>query len=191
MSDYPETSHRVTSLLQQAGQGNRDAANMVVEIVHAELHRLAGRCMGGERPGHILQTTALVNEAYIRLFGSNTPLQLNNRRHFFAVAATQMRRILVDEARSQGARKRSGVKVSLEEVCVVSPEQPQDLVALDDALTELADVDSDAARVVELRFFGGYTDEETADIMEQNYAKVRRDWEFARAWLYDRLNNTK
>jgi len=190
MSDYPETSHRVTSLLQQAGQGNRDAANMVVEIVHAELHRLAGRCMGGERPGHILQTTALVNEAYIRLFGSDTPLQLNNRRHFFAVAATQMRRILVDEARSQGARKRSGVKVSLEEVCVVSPEQPQDLVALDDALTELADVDPDAARVIELRFFGGYTDEETADIMEQNYAKVRRDWEFARAWLYDRLNNT-
>src|SRR5579872_5617820 len=101
MSDYPETSHRVTSLLQQAGQGNRDAANMVVEIVHAELHRLAGRCMGGERPGHILQTTALVNEAYLRLFGSDTPLQLNNRRHFFAVAATQMRRILVDEARSQ------------------------------------------------------------------------------------------
>lgn len=190
MSEYPETSHRVTSLLQQAGQGNRDAANMIVEIVYGELHRLAGRCMGGERPGHILQTTALVNEAYMRLFGSDTPLQLNNRRHFFAVAATQMRRILVDEARSQGARKRSGVKVSIEEVCVVSPEQPQDLVALDDALTELADVDPDAARVIELRFFGGYSDEETADIMGQNYAKVRRDWEFARAWLYDRLNNT-
>ncbi len=191
MSDYPETSHRVTSLLQQASQGNREAANMVVEIVHAELHRLAGRRMGGERPGHILQTTALVNEAYIRLFGSDTPLQLNNRRHFFAVAANQMRRVLVDEARSQGAHKRSGVKVSMEEVCLVSPERPQDLVAVDDALTELEAVDPDAAKVIELRFFGGYTDEETADIMEQNYAKVRRDWEFGRAWLYDRLNNTK
>lgn len=183
----PETTHQITRLLQESGKGDRDASSKLVELVYSELHRQASRWMKGERPGHVLQTTALVNEAYIRLFGSGTPLQLNDRRHFFAVAAKQMRNILVDGARGEKARKRSAVKVSLEEACIVSPERPQDLVALDDCLKELEEVDADASRVVELRFFGGYTDQETADIMGQSYAKVRRDWDFARAWLYDRL----
>jgi len=186
----PESTHQITRLLQEAGQGNQDASNQLIEIVYGELHRLAARCMGGERPGHILQTTALVNEAYMRLFGSQAPLQVNDRRHFIAVAATQMRHILVDDARSRQGPKRAGIKVSLDDVCLVSPERPQDLVVLDDALKELEEVDPDAAKVIELRFFGGYTDQETSEIMGQSYAKVRRDWEFARAWLYDRLAQT-
>lgn len=185
----PEITHEITRLLKEAGAGNREASERVIEIVYSELHRLARHWMHAERPGHVLQTTALVNEAYLRLFGSETPLQLNDRRHFFAVCARQMRHILVDGARAEQAKKRSAVKVSLEEACVVSTERPQDLVALDDSLKELAEIDPDAGTVVELRFFGGYTDHETAEIMGQSYAKVRRDWEFARAWLYDRLAN--
>jgi RNA polymerase sigma factor (TIGR02999 family) len=183
----PEITHEVTRLLKEAGEGNQQAANQLVEVVYGELHRLASYWMRAERPGHVLQTTALVSEAYLRLFGSDTPLQLNDRRHFFAVAAKQMRNILVDGARGEQAKKRSAVKVSLDEACVVSPERRQDLVALDDSLKELAEIDSDASTVVELRFFGGYTDKETAEIMGQSYAKVRRDWDFARAWLYDHL----
>jgi RNA polymerase sigma factor (TIGR02999 family) len=188
--DSPETTHEVTRLLREVGQGKPEATEKLIQIVYAELHRRASSYLRSEHPGHILQTTALVNEAYLRLFGSDTPLQLNDRQHFFAVAATQMRRILVDDARSRRGPKRSGIKVSLDDACLVSPERPEDMVALDDALRELEETDPDAAKVVELRFFGGYTDQETSEIMGQSYAKVRRDWEFARAWLYDRLNQS-
>jgi RNA polymerase sigma-70 factor, ECF subfamily len=188
MDEHP-TTHQITQLLEEANRGSREASDRVVEIVYGELHRLASRYLRNEPPGHILQTTALVHEAYIRLFGSDgAPLELNNRTHFFAVVATQMRRILVDHARNNKAKKRGGVKVPLDEACVVSAAPPEDLVAIDEALSDLEAIDPDASKVVELRYFGGYTDQETAEIMGQNYAKIRRHWEFARAWLADKLN---
>ncbi|MGB8258985.1 MAG: ECF-type sigma factor [Terracidiphilus sp.] len=180
-------SGAVTQLLQLAAEGNKDASAELIQLVYAELHRLASRALSRERPGHMLQTTALVNETYMRLFGSGDPLRLNNRAHFFAVAATQMRRILVDEARKNLAGKRAGVQVELDEALYVSQKKDAEVVALDDALKELAEEYPENARVVELRFFGGYTNEETAEIVGENVAKVRRDWEFARAWLYSRL----
>ena len=177
----------VTKLLQLASDGDQDASTRLIRVVYGELHRLASRHLSGERSGHILQTTALVNETYMRLFGTGEPLKLNNRGHFFAVAATQMRRILVDDARSRRAHKRDGIQLELDEAFHVTAERHSDLVALDDALKELAEDYPENAQVVELRFFGGYTNEETAEIVGQNVAKVRRDWEFARAWLYSRL----
>lgn len=179
--------HRITNLLNQASQGDRQASDEVIDIVYGELRRLASRYMSGEREGHILQTTALVNETYLRLFGSESTPRLNDSTHFFVVAAKQMRRILVDHARGNRAKKRSGVKIPLDEACQVSSERSEDLVALDDALKELEELDPEACQVVELRFFGGYTDKEVSEMMQRNIAKVRRDWEFARAWLYDRL----
>ena len=148
-------------------------------LVYQELHRLAAHYMRKENPGHLLQPTALVSEMYVRLFGPGTVPKMNNRGHFFALAATQMRRVLVDHARHQ--KKGGGA--------ILVPETEALLVALDDALKELAEIDPEAAEVVELRFFGGYTDKETAEITGKNFAKVRRDWEFARAWLYDRLGD--
>jgi RNA polymerase sigma factor (TIGR02999 family) len=187
MPESDPFSPHITQLLDSAGQGDSAAAEQILELVYVELHRLASRYMSGERPDHTLQTTGLVHEVYMKLFGSETPVKLNNSGHFFAVAATQMRRILIDHARKNHAGKRKGVKLPLEEACYVSDGQDQDLIALDDALVELAEIDFDAMKVIELRFFGGYTDKETAAILNTNVAKVRRDWEFARAWLYDRL----
>jgi RNA polymerase sigma factor (TIGR02999 family) len=177
---------QITQLLQEASEGDKGASERLIGVVYADLHRLASRYLSGERPGHILQTTALVNETYFRLFGGE-PLRLNNRAHFFAVAATQMRRILVDDARSRHARKRDGIQIELNEACHVSSGKDAEIVALDDALNSLAEQYPESAKVVELRFFGGYTNEETADILGENVARVRRDWEFARAWLYDKL----
>ena len=179
-------STQITQLLQEASEGDKSASDRLIGVVYADLHRLASRYLSGERQGHILQTTALVNETYFRLFGGE-PLRLNNRAHFFAVAATQMRRILVDDARSRHARKRDGVQIELNEACHVSSGKDAEIVALDDALNSLSDQYPECAKVVELRFFGGYTNEETADILGENVARVRRDWEFARAWLYDKL----
>jgi RNA polymerase sigma factor (TIGR02999 family) len=177
---------QITQLLQEASDGDKEASERLINVVYADLHRLASRYLSGERQGHILQTTALVNETYFRLFGGE-PLRLNNRGHFFAVAATQMRRILVDDARSRRARKRDGVQIELDEAFHVTSGKDAEVVALDDALNALAELYPENARVVELRFFGGYTNEETAEIIDESVAKVRRDWEFARAWLYDRL----
>jgi len=171
-------STQITQLLQEASEGDQTASDRLIRVVYADLHRLASRYLSGERPGHILQTTALVNETYFRLFGGE-PLKLNNR--------TQMRRILVDDARSRHARKRDGVQIELNEACHVASGKDAEIVALDDALKSLADQYPECAKVVELRFFGGYTNEETAEILDENVARVRRDWEFARAWLYDKL----
>jgi RNA polymerase sigma factor (TIGR02999 family) len=182
-----QASLHITQLLDSAGHGDSAAAEQILDLVYVELHRLASRYMSGERPDHTLQTTGLVHEVYLKLFGTETPVKLNNSGHFFAVAAMQMRRILVDHARKGQAGKRQGLKLPLDEACRVYDSQNQDLVALDDALKELAEIDTDAMKVIELRFFGGYTDKETAAILNTNVAKVRRDWEFARAWLYDRL----
>ncbi len=177
----------ITEMLQEVAVGNQQAEQQLIAVVYDDLRRLASRYLSGERPGHMLQTTALVNETYLKLFGNADPLRVNNSGHFFAVVATQMRHILVDHARGSLAGKRAGIHINLEEACHVSNERSRDLVALDDALKELEGVDGDAAKVVELRFFGGYTNEETARIMQTNVARIRRDWEFARAWLYDRL----
>jgi RNA polymerase sigma factor (TIGR02999 family) len=157
-----------------------------VDAVYRQLHRMAAKILRGERPGVTFQTTALVNEALVHLF-EGKPLRAADQRHFLNIAAQQMRRILIDRARARYAIKRDGVKVSLEDAGNISLERPDELVALDDALNELGEADAAAAKVVELKYFGGYTDEETAEILEVNVAKVRRDWAYARAWLHDRL----
>lgn len=182
----PSRDHQITRLLHESADGNQASTDELMRLVYSELHRLAAHYMRKENPGHLLQPTALVNEMYLRLFGSENGPQMNNRSHFFALAATQMRRILVDHARHQ--KKGGGaILIPETEAIIVSSARPMDLVALDEALKELAEIDSEAAEVVELRYFGGYTDKETAEILGRNFAKVRRDWEFARAWLYDRL----
>jgi RNA polymerase sigma-70 factor, ECF subfamily len=188
MSAAPDTD--ITRLLSSIGEGDQVAAAKLLDIVYAELHRLAGSYMRRERVDHTLQTTGLVHEAYLRLFGSQNPPTLNNREHFFAVAATQMRRVLVDHARQNCAQKRKGISIPIDEACYISNARDEDLVAIDDALNELAEVDPESCKVIELRFFGGYTDKETAQIMGVSLSKVRRNWEFARSWLYDRLDRT-
>ncbi len=190
-SPTPSPSPDITQLLSAISNGDSLAASQLLDIVYSELHRLASRYMGRERVDHTLQTTGLVHEAYLKLFGTQNPPTLNNREHFFAVAANQMRRVLVDHARQNCAQKRQNISIPLDEAYHVASGRDQDLIAIDDALKELAEVDPDASKVVELRFFGGYTDKETAQIMGKNLARVRRDWEFARSWLYSRLDETQ
>lgn len=181
-----ETPGEITQLLQRVNGGDAQARDEMIGLVYRELHRLASRVMHGENAGHTLQATALVSEAYLKLFGG-APVRPNDSQHFFALAAQQMRRILVDHARAKHADKRGGIKVSLDEMYQISSEPDAGLVLVDDALKELQELDAEAAQVVELKFFGGYTDQETANIMGINVAKVRRDWEFARAWLHHQL----
>ncbi len=183
----PESSPgEITLLLVQSNNGDEAARAQAIALVYNELHRLAARVIRGEQAGHTLQATALVNEAYLRLFGSQ-PVKPNDSQHFFALAAQQMRRILVDHARAKKANKRGGIKISLDEIYNIGSEPDGDLVVIDEALKELSELDAQAARIVELRFFGGYTDQETAGILGINIARVRRDWEFARAWLHQHL----
>jgi RNA polymerase sigma factor (TIGR02999 family) len=174
----------VTDLLLAWSGGDDQALEQLVPLVHHELRRLARRQMGGERHGHTLQTTALVNEAYLRLVDL-TRIRWQDRSHFLAMSARLMRRILVDHARSRGYQKRGGgvANVSLDEAFVVSTERPQDLVALDDALQALAAVDDRKSRVVEMRFFGGLTVEETASALDVSPETVMRDWRLAKVWL--------
>jgi RNA polymerase sigma factor (TIGR02999 family) len=181
-----DTPGEITLLLQRVNNGDALAREEMIALVYRELHRLASRVMHGENAGHTLQATALVSEAYLKLFGG-APVKPHDSQHFFALAAQQMRRILVDHARAKHANKRGGVKVSLDEMYHISSEPDAGLVVVDDALKELQELDAEAAHVVELKFFGGYTDQETANIMGLNVAKVRRDWEFARAWLHHQL----
>ena len=177
-------SQGVTELLLAWSQGEEAALEKLVPRVHAELRRLAHRYMAGERPGHTLQTTVLVNEAYLRLINARQ-VGWQNRAHFFAVSAQLMRRILVDFARSRNYLKRGGgaQKVTLDEALVVSQEPGQDLVALDDALKALAVTDARKSRVVELRFFGGLSVEETAEVLKVSADTVTRDWRLAKVWL--------
>jgi RNA polymerase sigma-70 factor, ECF subfamily len=179
----------VTNLLIQLKNGNRDAEPRLVPLVYAELRRLAGHYMRGERPGHTLQATALVHEAYLRLVGQKE-ISWQNRAHFFGVAANLMRRILVDHARAKQAKKRggSGQKLSLDEAVLVKPEAPEQFLALDEALERLAKRDPRQSRIVELRFFGGLSEEETAEVLGISTRTVKRDWSVARAWLYQQLN---
>ena len=174
-------------LLRAWSDGDTSALERLTPFVYDELHRLARRYMRGERPGHSLQTTALVNEAYMRLVGYER-MQWQNRAHFFAVSAQVMRRILVDHARRHN-RKRGGdvPRVSLDEAALVGGHRAADLVALDDALNTLAQLDPRKAQVVEMRFFGGLNVEETAGVLKVSPATVMRDWSTAKTWLYREL----
>jgi RNA polymerase sigma factor (TIGR02999 family) len=178
----------VTSLLLAWSEGDEAALARLVPQVYAELHRLAHHYMRGERPGHTLQTTALVNEAYLRLVDTRR-IRWESRAHFLGVAAQAMRRVLVDAARARGARKRGGpsTPIPLDEVSLPAPERDTSLLALDDALTSFARVDARKSRVVELRYFGGLTIEETAAVLHVSPETVQRDWHVAKAWLLREL----
>jgi RNA polymerase sigma-70 factor, ECF subfamily len=177
----------VSGLLRAWGDGDRDALDRLTPVVYDELRRLARRYMRGERPGHSLQTTALVNEAYMRLVDYKS-MKWQNRAHFFAVSAQLMRRILVDHARRHNLKRGGGVQhVSLEETAIMDDDRPADLVALDDAMNALARIDPRKVQVVEMRFFGGLSVEETAEVLKVSPVTVMRDWSTAKAWLYREL----
>ncbi|HJQ24033.1 MAG TPA: ECF-type sigma factor [Blastocatellia bacterium] len=179
----------ITQLLLAWEQGDQRALDQLIPLVEAELHRLASRYMRRERAGNLLQTTALVNEAYLRLIDQRHA-QWQNRAYFFGVAATLMRRILVDFARARQVQKRGGAarQVALDEALVISEERDADLVALDEALAALAAFAPRQARVVELRFFGGLSLVETAECLHVSPDTVTRDWHTAKAWLYRELD---
>ena len=177
----------VSGLLRAWGDGDRGALDRLTPIVYDELRRLASRYMRGERPGHSLQTTALVNEAYIRLVDYRG-MRWQDRAHFFAVSAQLMRRILVDHARRHNLKRGGGVQhVSFEDTAEVGSDRAADLLALDDALDALARVDPRKVQVVEMRYFGGLSVEETADVLKVSPITVMRDWSTAKAWLYREL----
>jgi len=178
----------LTLLLTQMQRGDDRAGEKAIALVYSELHRIASRELRREKPGHLLQTTALIHEAYTRLIGSDG-LEIQNRTHFFAIASQQMRRVLVDYARANHAQKRGGgaAQVALDQVQAGFDPHTVDLVALDESLRELERIDPRAARVVEMRFFGGYKDPEIAEALGVSVPTLRRDWEFARSWLFDRM----
>jgi RNA polymerase sigma-70 factor, ECF subfamily len=189
IADDP-ASGDLTLLLNRMQHGDKVAGDRAVALVYDELHRIASRQMRGEHGDRQLQTTALIHEAYLRLVGAHE-IEIQNRGHFFAIASKQMRRILVDAARSEHAQKRGGpaAKVSLEEMKIPAGAKGAELLALDDVLSELELFDPRASKVVELRYFGGYTDKEVAEALGVALSTVRRDWEFARSWLFDRMNS--
>ena len=178
----------VTRLLHAWVRGDPAALDRLIPVVYDELHRLAHIYMTRERPGHTLQSSALVNEAYLRLVDAG-PVEWKNRTHFFAISASVMRRILVDFARAHGSRKRWGNahQVAFEEGMIASPGRNRDLIALDDALQALDRIDPREARVVELRFFGGLSAEETAEVLKISSKTVLREWEHAKVWLQREL----
>jgi len=179
----------VTGLLQAWGQGDEAALQKLVPLVYDQLHAAARRYMAGERPGRTLQTTALIHETYLRLVNVRQ-VKWQNRAHFFAICAQLMRRILVDFARSRGYQKRGGgaQRVDLDEALMLSSEPEANLVALDEALGRLAEVDQRKSRVVELRFFGGLSVKETAEVMQVSGDTVMRDWKLAKVWLLRELS---
>lgn len=181
--------HQITELLAEWREGNQSALDELYPLVYDELHRLARRYMSRERKGHTLQTTALINEAYVRLVDQKN-VQWANRSHFFAISAQIMRRILIDHARHHAYAKRGGgaKQVSLEEVAAIAPEQGRELIRLDEALKSLAERDPRRSQVVELRYFGGLNNEEIAGVLNVSQNTVTRDWNMARAWLYQQLS---
>jgi RNA polymerase sigma factor (TIGR02999 family) len=188
MPDPSSSTHEVTRLLNELQQGQSEAADQVIRHVYDELHALAASYMRGERADHTLQTTALVNEAYLRLVNQRA-VSWQSRSHFFGIAAQAMRRILVDHARRQHAAKReSALRVTLNDDVPHEPQRSLDLVALDEALHRLGELDERQARVVELRFFAGLDLDETAQALGISRATVKRDWTFAKAWLERELS---
>ena len=191
--DTPSASpQRVTQLLTDWSQGDDAALTELTPLVYEDLRRLAHHYMGGQRPDHTLQTTALVNEAYLRLADQTSPTW-QSRAHFFAVAARAMRQILVNYAKSYRSQKRGGgaLKVELDEAALVSPGQSKEIVDLHEALERLATLDSRKAEVVELKYFGGLNYDEIAEVLKISPVTVRRDWEFAKAWLYTELHDAE
>ena len=185
MSQPP--SQEVTQLLAAWSDGDRSALDKLLPLVEGELHRLAHRYMSHEREDHTLQTTALVNEAYLKLIDQQ--VNWKNRAHFFGIAAQIMRRILIDHARKHlGPRHGGGKTISLDEVAVVSDERASELVALDEALTTLEKVDERKGRVVELRYFAGLSVEETAAVLDVSDETIRREWQRAKAFLRRELS---
>jgi len=186
------SSPQVTRLLLAWRHGDGAALERLVPVVYQELRRIARRYMAGQRPSHTLQPTALVNEVYLRLVDCQL-VNWQNRAHFIAVCANLMRRVLVDYARSKQYQKRGGgaVQVSLDEGLVPSGEPGRELIALDDALSALAEVDARKSKVVELRFFGGLTTQETAEVLNVSQDTVVRDWRFAKAWLQNEMAERK
>lgn len=178
----------ITGLLKRAAAGSQEAFDAVFPLLYSELRRIAAREMRRERPGQTLQTTALVHEAYLRLI-KDASLSFANRAHFLGIAARAMREILIERARARAARKRGGesVRITFDEQTLRTPGAPVDVLALDDALRRLARLDERHARVVELRYFGGLSVEETAAAMGLSPATVKRAWTLARAWLYREL----
>jgi len=182
------SSHKITQLLVAWNNGDESSLERLVPLVHAELHRLARRYMGKEREGHLLQTSALVNEAYVRLIDWKN-VEWKNRAHFFGVSAQLMRRILVDFARQRPrVAGHTAPHVSLDEALTVGAGRSDDLFALDDALTILAKIDERKSRIVELRFFGGLSVKESAEVMQLSEITVIREWNKAKAWLYRELS---
>lgn len=185
MASDPEN---VTRLLLEWSDGNQQALEEMLPLIYDELRHLAHIFLYRERPGDTLQTTALVHEAYLRLIDQRDP-RWQNRAHFFAIAAQAMRRILIDSARKHVAEKRGGggEKVSLAEVASLSSEPDANLLALDEALNALAEIDPQQSRIIELRYFGGLTIEETVEVMKLSPATIKREWAMARAWLHQAL----
>ena len=184
--------HEITELLHAWRQGDERALEKLTPQVYRELHRAAKRCMERERDGHTLQTTALINELYLRL-SDLKPIDWQNRAHFFALCARQMRRILTDQARARQSHKRGGGAqlVSLDVDLVGTPEASTNLVAVDDALNRLAKVDERKSQVVEMRFFGGLSVDEAAEVLRVSPETVMRDWKLAKAWLHRELSGEK
>jgi RNA polymerase sigma factor (TIGR02999 family) len=183
--------HELTRLLQDWSSGDQSALEQLMPLVQDELRRLAHQHMRREGPGHILQTSALINEAYLRLV-DQPQIQWQNRAHFFGIAARLMRRVLVDEARKRDAAKRGGsfIQVPLDEANTMAQEEAANVMALDDALKTLQQIDARQSDIVELRFFGGLSIEETANVLKVSPGTVMRDWTFARAWLRNEMSKT-
>jgi RNA polymerase sigma factor (TIGR02999 family) len=184
-------AHELTELLLAWGDGDEDALARIAPLVHAELYRLAKRYMSKERPDHLLQTSALINEAYVRLIDWKA-VRWQNRAHFFGVAAQMMRRILVDFARQRPKvdNKNEALNISLDEAMTVTSDKDADLLALDEALKSLSTIDERKSQIVELRFFGGLSVEETAEVMKVAPITIMREWNKAKAWLYRELSSS-
>ncbi|HUS12788.1 MAG TPA: sigma-70 family RNA polymerase sigma factor [Pyrinomonadaceae bacterium] len=191
MKDPACSQHEITQLLAEWSSGNQTALDKLYPLVYDELHKMAGRYMNRERKNHTLQTTALINEAYVRLVDQKH-VHWENRAHFFAISAQIMRRILIDHARRHAYAKRGGgaQKISLDETAIVADNPATDLIVLDEALDRLAEIDPRRGHVVELRYFGGLSNEEIAGVLKISENTVTRDWNMARAWLYQELSGS-
>jgi RNA polymerase sigma factor (TIGR02999 family) len=185
------SQHEVTELLRQWRNGDKEALHKLTPLVYEELHRLAHQYIRRERPGHTLQTTALVNEAYLRLV-EQKDVEWQSRAHFFAVSAQVMRHILVDYARQHASAKRGGKveRVTLDDKATVSRKRASELVALDEAMQALEEIHPRRSQVVELRYFGGLNNKEASEVLKVSEATIERDWRFAKAWLYRELSSS-
>jgi RNA polymerase sigma-70 factor, ECF subfamily len=191
MKDSLRSPHEITQLLAEWSNGNQTALDKLYPLVYDELHKMANRYMKRERKDHTLQTTALINEAYVRMVDQKN-VHWENRAHFFAISAQIMRRILIDHARRHHYAKRGGgaLKVSLDETAIVAGDPASDMLLLDEALNRLAEMDPRRGQVVELRYFGGLNNEEIAGVLKISENTVTRDWNMARAWLYQELSGS-